>query len=64
MRRIAVTVSVNILIWCVAIIDYSSMATFVNGVEQRHFSRSLDFIELPTYRELTIPAFLALENEL
>ena len=33
MRRIAVTVSVNILIWRVAIVEYSSMATFVNGVE-------------------------------
>ena len=37
MRRIAVTISVNILIWRVAIVEYSPMATFVNGVEQTHY---------------------------
>ena len=34
MWRIAIIISVNILIWRVAIVEYSPMATFVNGVEQ------------------------------
>ena len=43
MRRIAVTSSVNILIWRVAIEEYSPMATFVNSVEHLFPSEELAF---------------------